>query len=85
MDKLHELQLIIYSLQFNQNNSFSITMQLHYNCTHAIMLISFIVIHLLKFDTWHDEFFLYNFFSKYWFPSFIMIVNDGPKLWHVTQ
>jgi hypothetical protein len=24
------------------------------------------------------------FFLEYWFPSFTMIVNDGPKLWHVA-
>jgi len=37
-------------LQFNQNNSFSTTMQLHYNYTHDVMLMSLIVIHLLKFN-----------------------------------
>jgi hypothetical protein len=36
------------SLQFNQNNSFSTTMQFHYNCTHNVMLMSLITIHLLK-------------------------------------
>jgi len=34
----------------------------------------------------HTSFGTYHiFFSKYWFPSFIMIVNDGPKLWHMAQ
>jgi hypothetical protein len=26
-----------------------------------------------------------DFFLKYWFPSSIMIVNDGLRLWHVAQ
>jgi len=57
-----ELQLIIYivqlieiQLQLNQNNSFSTIIQLHYNCTHDVMLMSLIVINLLNFDTWHYE------------------------------
>jgi hypothetical protein len=52
-DKLHELQLtictmqlIVIQLQFSQNNSFSTTIQLHYNYTHDVMLVSLIVIHL---------------------------------------
>jgi hypothetical protein len=55
MDKLHELQLIIYTmqliaiqLQLYQNNSFSTIMQFHYNYTHDVILTSLIVIHLLK-------------------------------------
>jgi hypothetical protein len=44
-------------LQINQNNSFSTTMKLHYNCTDDVMLMSLIVIHLLKCDTWHYEIF----------------------------
>jgi hypothetical protein len=43
------------SLQPSQNNLFSIIMQLHYNYTHDVMLMSLIVIHLLKFDMWHYE------------------------------
>ncbi len=60
-NKLHELQncnsLYIWcnSLQLNQNNSFSTTMQFHYNCTHDVMLIALIIIHLLDFDMWHYE------------------------------
>jgi hypothetical protein len=46
---------IAIQLQLNQNNSFSTTMQFHYNCTHDVMLTSLIVIHLLKFDMWHCE------------------------------
>jgi hypothetical protein len=27
-----------------------------------------------------------NYFKKkYWYASSIMIVNDGPKLWHMAQ
>jgi len=42
------VQLIAIQLQFSQNNSFSITIQLHYNYTHDVMLTSLIVKHLLK-------------------------------------
>jgi hypothetical protein len=74
MNKLHELQSCISlhiqcnSLQLNykfyQHNSFSTIMQLHYDYTHDVILMSFIVIHLLKFDTWHYEFFwIYIFFE----------------------
>jgi len=55
IDKLHELQLIIYmmqliaiQLQLYQNNSFSTIMQFQYNYTHDVILTSLIVIHLLK-------------------------------------
>jgi hypothetical protein len=30
-------------------------MQLHYKCTHDVMLMSLIVIHLFKFNMWHYE------------------------------
>jgi hypothetical protein len=59
--QLHELQscnspyIWCNSLQLNQNNSFSTTIQLHYNQTHNVMLTSLIVIHLLKSNTWHYE------------------------------
>jgi hypothetical protein len=46
---------ITTQLQLCQNNSFSSTMQLHYNYTHDVMLTSLIIIHLLKFKTWHYE------------------------------
>jgi len=49
--------IVATQLQFCQNNSFSTTMQLYYNCTHDVMLMSLIVIHLLKYDTWHYEIF----------------------------
>ncbi len=42
-------------LQLNQNNSFSTTIQLHYNYTHDGMMTSYIIIHLLKFDIWPYE------------------------------
>ncbi len=42
------VQLIVTQLQLNQNNSFSTTIQLHYNYTHNVMLMSLIVIHLLN-------------------------------------
>jgi hypothetical protein len=59
MDKLHELHncnssyidathcisIITLSKQFIFN-----FMQLHYNCTHDVILMSLIIIHLLKFD-----------------------------------
>jgi len=64
IDKLHELELTVYmvqliaiQLQLNQNNSSSITIQFHNNYTHDFMLMSLIVIHLLKSNTWNYEFF----------------------------
>jgi hypothetical protein len=54
---MHELQLTVYIVQFlttqlqlSQNNSFSTIMQLHYNYTHDVMVLSLIVTHLLKFN-----------------------------------
>ncbi len=52
---IYTMQLIAIQLQFNQNNLFSTIMQFHYNSTHDFMLMSLIVIHILKFDTWHYE------------------------------
>jgi hypothetical protein len=44
-------------LQLYQNNFFKTIMQLHYNYTHDVMLMSLIVIHLLKYEKWHyDDF-----------------------------
>ncbi len=62
---IHTVQLITTQLQLGQNNYFSTTIQLHYNYTHDVMLTSLIVIHLLKFDTWHYEDFLTLIFLKY--------------------
>ncbi len=39
-----KLQFIATQLQLNQNNSFSIIIQLHYNYTHDVMLTSLIII-----------------------------------------
>jgi hypothetical protein len=63
-------------------------MQLHYNYTHDVMLMSLIVIHLLKSNMWHHENFWtlkIIFFLKYWSPLFVIIVNNGLKLWHMAQ
>jgi hypothetical protein len=37
-------------------------MQLHYNYNHDVMLTTLIVIHLLKYDTWHYETIWTNYF-----------------------
>jgi hypothetical protein len=57
-----ELQLIVYIMQFiitqlqvSQNNWFLTTIQLYYNYTHDVMLMSLIVIHLLKSHMWDYE------------------------------
>jgi hypothetical protein len=60
---IYMVQLITIQLQFNQNNSFSTTMQFHYNDTHDVMLTSLNVIHLLKSNMWHYEDF-WTFFVK---------------------
>jgi hypothetical protein len=52
---VYVIQPITTQLQFNQNNSFPIIMQFHYNCTFDIMLMSLIVVHLLKSNMWHYE------------------------------
>jgi len=45
----------IAKLQLCQNNSFSTTMQIHYNCTYDVILTSLIVIYSLKSNMWHYE------------------------------
>ncbi len=55
---IYMVQFIVVPLQLSQNNSFSTIIQLHYNYTHDVMLMSIIIIHLLKFNTWHYEDFL---------------------------
>jgi len=82
---IYTLQLIATQLQLSQNNSFSITIQLHYNYTHDVMLMSLLVVHLLKFDMWHYEDFWTLKNLKYWSPSSIMIVYGDLKLWHMAQ
>jgi hypothetical protein len=69
-NKLHELQIIIYmvqliiiQLQLGQNNSFSTTMQLHFNYTHDVILTSLIINHIFKSDMSHYE----DFWTKYIF------------------
>jgi hypothetical protein len=52
---IYMVQFIVTQLQLGQNNSFSTTIQLHYNYTHYVMLMSLIVIHLLKSNMWHYE------------------------------
>jgi hypothetical protein len=49
------VQFIVTRLQFSQNNSFSTIMQFHYNYTVNAMLMSLIVVHLSKYDTWYYE------------------------------
>jgi len=43
------MQLIAIQLQLCQNNSFSTTMQFHYNYNHNVMLTMPIFMHPLKF------------------------------------
>ncbi len=59
------VQPVVTKLQLNQNNSFSTTIQFHYNYTHDVMLMSLIIIYLLKFDMWHYEDFWTLKNSKY--------------------
>jgi hypothetical protein len=39
------MQFITTELQLNQNNSFSTIMQLHYNCTHDVIINDIIDCH----------------------------------------
>ncbi len=66
-----QLRFIVTQLQLCQNNSFSTTMQLHYNYTHDVMLISLIIIHLLNFDTWYYE----DFWTLIFFKILISVVH----------
>jgi hypothetical protein len=70
-----KLQLIVYMIQLIATMSkqliFNI-MQLHYNYTHDVMLMSLIVIHLLKFDIWNYEIFWKIYFL---FEILISIVH----------
>jgi hypothetical protein len=78
MDKLHELKscnslyILCNTLQFYQNNSFSTIMQLFYNCTHDVMMMWLIVIHLLKPNMWHYDFFWHR---NYFFKILISIIH----------
>jgi hypothetical protein len=53
-------------------------MQLHYNYTHDIMLTSLIVIHLLKSNMWHYEYFGTYFF----FEILISIIHYDFQWWY---
>jgi hypothetical protein len=57
---IYMVQLITTQLQFYQNNQFSTTMPLYYNYTNDAMLTSLVVIHLLKSNMWHYDFFWTN-------------------------
>jgi hypothetical protein len=59
-----ELQLIKYMMQLNVTHCnwiatlskqfiLKLLCKLHYNCTHNVMMMSSIVIHLLKYNMWH--------------------------------
>jgi hypothetical protein len=78
MDKLHELKscnssyILCNTLQLYRNKSFSTTMHLHYNCTHDVMMMSLIVIHLLKSNMWHYDFFWHR---NYFFKTLISIIH----------
>jgi len=61
---VYTVQFIVTQLQFSQNNSFSTIIQLHYNYTHDVMLMSLIVIHLLKSNMWYYEDFWIYFFLE---------------------
>jgi hypothetical protein len=70
-DTCNSLYIWCNSLQRNQNYSFSTTMQFHYNYTHNVMLMSLIVIHLLKSNTWHYE----DFWTSMFFEILISIIH----------
>ncbi len=61
---IYTVQLIVTQLQLNQNISFSTTMQLNYNCTHDVILLSLIIIHVLKSNMWHYEIFFSIYIYK---------------------
>jgi hypothetical protein len=64
-NSIFELQKTLATqLQLYQNNSFSTTMQFHYNYTYDVMLMSLIVIHILKSNIWHYEKIWTLFFLK---------------------
>jgi hypothetical protein len=58
---IYIVQFIAVLLQLYQNNSFSTTMQFHYN--HNVMLTLLIFIHPSKFDMCHHEDFFFFFFE----------------------
>lgn len=71
--------------QLNQNNSFSTIMQLHYNYTHDVILMSIIVIHIQKFDMWHyEDFFTLIFFGNIDLhrPLWLLMMVRNCDTWH---
>jgi hypothetical protein len=64
---IYTMQLIAIQLQLCQNNSFSTTMQFHYNYNHNVIFILPIFIHSLKFGI------MKNFGSKNYFPFEVLI------------
>jgi hypothetical protein len=73
----------MYTLQLNCNLVKTIHFQLLFNSiitTPMIMLMSLIIIHLLKFDTWHYEDFLTLKKFVILIPSSITIVNNDLRL-----
>jgi hypothetical protein len=86
-----ELQLTIYMVQFiatqlqlNQNNSFSTTIQFHYNYIHDVMLTSLNVIHLLKFNMWHyEDFWTFSFQNiNLYRPFWLLMMVCDYDTWH---
>jgi hypothetical protein len=88
IDKLQELQNCnspykwCNSLHLCQKYSFSITMQLHYNCTwcHVDIINCHPSLKNLNVALWKILDIKMIFFSKYWSPLSITIINDGLKL-----
>jgi len=88
-----KLQLIVYmvqfiaiQLQFNQNNSFSTIIPLHYNYTHDVMPMSIIIIHLLKFNMWQYENFwtLKNNNIDFHRPLWLLMMIRNYDTWHIN-
>jgi hypothetical protein len=75
-----QLQTLSQQLIFNY---YTISLYLHPWC-HANIINSHISIKFWHMALW-NIFGQNYFFSKYWSPSSILIVNDGMRLWHVTQ
>jgi hypothetical protein len=84
---VYMVQFITTQLQLCWNNSFSTTMQFHYNYSFNIMLTLLICIHQLNLTHGTMKIFGFKiiFFLRYWSPSFIMTIDDGSRLWHVAQ
>jgi hypothetical protein len=83
---VYATQLITTQLQLYQNNSFSTIMWFHYNCTHDVMMMSLIVIHPWKYDTWHMKFFGHKIiiFSNidFYCPLWLLMMIWNCDTWH---